>query len=623
MAKTWYDECYRKLFFDFHSAGTAVGLAAAFDAEGWADRLVAAHAQAVSVFTKCARGYSFYRQGSVRYPHPHLPAGLDMLGEQIASLHKRGLKAIGYYHTFNSEPIARDHPDWIERNADGTPRGDSVCLLGPLAEEWMLPHIAEIVSLYEVDSMFFDGTYAHSPCYCEACRARFTAVRRPAIPASSNDRRRRTRSGNRGVQDLRRAVCDTITHSAVIVSINWALPRVPEMCRSIGRSHKHRPEDQVFNGSYLSSFWALQERPFDVMNSAFLQWWGDWGCKPAISMQQEVATAIAHGGLTWVGYQMQQDFDVQPAVMEQLGQTLAFVRDREDLLVGAEPVPHVAVLQSTAGYMAGDVPGFFVRETSPRGAHRMLMQSMIPHHIVHEHTLLRRLSEFSAVIIPDQRYLSPRVVDALGDWVDGGGVLFSAGFSGTLDQSYAETGSFALQDLLGVKLEGRYEPSHAYIEVTDDRLKPGALDMPHLAECPFALARPVGEDVKILARLRKCYLRSDGEYLLRWSPVGEDSGYPAITLRKVGKGWAAYIAGDVFHAYQVKNQWTLKHIVANLLKLTVDASPVTVEAPAWLGVTLMRQPAGGRTLVHLVNHHGDHAVDTNYRCVAKYCDRGG
>jgi len=371
----------------------------------------------------------------------------------------------------------------------------------------------------------------------------------------------------------------------------------------------------VFNGSYLSSFWALQERPFDVMNSAFLQWWGDWGCKPAISMQQEVATAIAHGGLTWIGYQMQQDFDVQPGVMEQFGLTLAFVRDREDLLVGAEPVPHVAVLQSTHGHMAGEVPGFFARETSPRGAHRMLTQSMIPHHIVHEPTLLRRLSEFSAVIIPDQRYLSPKVLDALGDWVRGGGVLLSAGFSGTLDRSYTETGTFALQDLLGVKLEGRYEPSHAYIEVTDDRLKPRTLDMPHLAECPFALARPVSEDVQTLARLRKCYLRSDGEYLLRWSPVGEDTGYPAITIRKVGKGWAAYIAGDVFHAYQVKNQWTLKHIVANLMRLTVDAPPVTVEAPAWLGVTLMRQPARGRTLVHLVNHHGDHAVDTNYRCV--------
>ena len=623
MGTTWYDDCYRKLFFDFHSPGTTVGLAAAFDAEGWADRLVAANAQAVSVFTKCGLGYSFYRQGSVRYPHPHLPEGLDMLGEQIEALHKRGLRAIGYYHTFNSEPVARDHPEWIELNADGTPRGNSICLLGPLAGEWMLPHIAEIVGLYELDGMFFDGTYAHGPCFCEACRKRFAAdCSGLEIPSSSAEPAwaRFVQWKMQAFVDLRKAICDVIHQHRpeTIVSINWAYtPRVPEVVpEGIGALVADiTPEDQVFNGSYLSAFWALQQRPFDVMNSAFLQWWGDWGCKPAVAMQQEVATAIAHGGLTWIGYQMQQDFDVQPAVMAQLGETLAFVRDREDLLKAAEPVPHVAVLHSTAGHMAGAEPAFFARETSARGAHRMLCQSMIPHHLVHEHTLLQRLAEFRAVIIPDQRYLSAELVTALGEWVRNGGVLICAGLAGTLDDSYRDTGRFALQDLLGMELVGRYEPSHAYIELTDDRLKPGVPDMPHLAEAPFVFARPISSDVEVLAGLRKVYLRSDGEYLLRWSPVGEDSGYPAITLRRVGEGFAATIAGDVFHAYQVKNQWTLKHIVANLLGATVADPPVTVEAPAWLEVVLMRQPARDRLLVHLVNHHGDHAVDTNYRCV--------
>ena len=33
MSEDWYDTSYRKLFFDFHSQATAVGLAAAFDAE--------------------------------------------------------------------------------------------------------------------------------------------------------------------------------------------------------------------------------------------------------------------------------------------------------------------------------------------------------------------------------------------------------------------------------------------------------------------------------------------------------------------------------------------------------------------------------------------------------------
>ena len=137
--------------------------------------------------------------------------------------------------------------------------------------------------------------------------------------------------------------------------------------------------------------------------------------------------------------------------------------------------------------------------------------------------------------------------------------------------------------------------------------------MPHLAETDFALVRPTAADVAELARLRRAYLRSDGEYLLRWSPVGEDSGHPAITLRKVGEGAAIYVAGDICHAYQVKNQWNLRHVLANLLDLTLPAPPVQVEAPAWLETVLMRQP--GRLLVHLLNQHGDHAVDTNYRCV--------
>jgi len=621
MSKTWYDDCRRKLFFDFHSAGTAVGLAAAFDAERWADRLVAAHAQAVSVFTKCGFGYSFYQRGSVRYQHPHLPPGLDMLEAQISALHARGLKAIGYYHTFNSEPVARDHPDWIERNADGSPRGIGICLLSPLAEEWMLPHIAEIVGNYDVDSMFFDGTYAHGTCFCQGCRERFAADNEGlALPEDNSDPNwaRFVAWKLAALQDLRREMCETIhaIRPEVVVSVNWAYtPRMPEVVpEGIGALVADiMPNDQVFAGSYLSSYWALLGRPFDVMNSAFLQWWGDWGCKPAVAMQQEVATAVAHGGLTWIGYQMQQDFDVQPAVMDELGQTLAFVAEREGLLAEAEPVLDVAVLHSTGGHWTDAQATFMVRETSARGAHRMLTQRMIPHHLVNEATLAERLGEFRVVIVPDQRHVPPTLVAALEEWVRGGGVLVTMGLAGTMDERGAETGGFALGGLLGLELVRKYEPSHAYIEVTDERLRGGTLDMPHLAEAAFALVRPVADDVEEWARLRQVYLRSDGEYLLRWSPVGEDSGYPAITLRRVGAGFAAYLAGDVCHAYQVKNQWNCKHLVANLLDALRPEPPVRVAAPAWLEVVLMRQP--GRLLVHLLNQHGDSAVDTNFRTV--------
>ena len=629
MSTCWYDTSYRKLFFDFHSAGTATGLASDFDAERWAERVQQANAQAVSVFTKGGRGYSFYRKGSIRYIHPHLPSGLDMVEEQIAAFHKRGIRVIGYYHTFNSEPVARDHPDWIERDADGRPRNTSICMLGPLAEQWMLPHIQEIVTLYDVDAMFFDGTYARTWCYCPACQERFAAFSDGLpIPQDATDPnwRQYVAWTLQAFVELRQSICDAIHQHRpeVVVSFNWAYTqRQPEVVPdSIGALMADiLPDDQAFNGSYLSRYWATLERPFDIMNSAFLQWWGDWGCKPAVAMQQEVATAIANGGLTWIGYQMTHTFDVAPAVMAEMGKTLAFVKERESLLLGAEPIPNVAVMHSTAFNLIGEAPGGRPDENSLRGAHRLLTESMIPYHLLHEDALLDRLSEFKALILPDQRYLPPQLVDALGQWVKDGGVLLATARTGTLDSEYRETGQFALESILGVRLEGVYDQPHAYIEVTDQRLKPGTLDMPHLAEAVSVLARPVADDVKELARLRKIYLRSDGQFLLRWSPVGEDSGYPAITLRRVGKGWAAYLASEVFCAYQVKNQWNLKHIVANLLHLLVEDPWIDVDAPAWLEVVLMRQaaPVGeterDRTLVHLVNHHGNRPVDRNNVCV--------
>jgi hypothetical protein len=627
MDTSWYATSYRKLFFDFHSPGTAVGLAAGFDAERWAERVQAANAQAVSVFTKCGFGYSFYRRGSIRYVHPQLPEGLDMLAAQLPALHRRGIKAIGYYHTFNSEPIARDHPDWLEREADGRPRGISCCLLSPLFETWMLPHVEEIVTLYDVDAMFFDGTYARrTPCYCAACRARFAqATGGLELPTDEHHPawREYVAWALAEYRRVRQAICEAIHRHrpGLPVSFNWAYtPRMPEVVPAeVGNLVADiPPEDQCFNGSYLAHYWALMERPFDIMNSAFLQWWGDWGCKPALAMQQEVATAIANGGLTWIGYQMNEKYDVEPAVMAELGKTLAFVQEREPLLVGAQPIPTVAVLHTTQAHLAGDPPRIMLDETSLRGAHRALVESMIPYHTVHEETLLQRLDAFQAVILPDQRYLAPELVVALERWVHAGGVLLATAQTGTLDAQFRPTGRLALGELLGLRYEGLYDQPHAYIEVTDDRLKPGTLEMPHLVEAPFVLARPVAADVQVWAKLRKIYLRSDGQFLLRWSPVGQDSGYPAITVRQVGRGWAVYLAGEVFRAYQVKNQWNVKHIVANLLRNLV-ALPVQVAARAWLEVVLMRQvPCAawpqGRTLVHLVNHHSNRPVDKNYVC---------
>ncbi len=94
-------------------------------------------------------------------------------------------------------------------------------------------------------------------------------------------------------------------------------------------------------------------------------------------------------------------------------------------------------------------------------------------------------------------------------------------------------------------------------------------------------------------RLHKVYLRADGQFLLRWSPVGEDSGYPAITLRPVEQGCACYIAPDIF---RVPGQEPVERQAHRRKPAQAGRArtPVTVEALPWLEVIPMRQPAEPR-----------------------------
>ena len=603
-----------------------VGLASAFDAEAWARKVQGANAQAVSVTLKCGSGWSYYRKGHLRYVHPQLPPGLDMLEALIPALHKRGLHTLGYYNTFDSDPVARDHPNWIIRNAAGVPSdgdidmsGPTICLLSPLLDEYMLAHVEEILRNYEIDGMFFDGPYVGSPCYCETCQARFRKDAGADIPKTEGGPvwRRYVAWYLNAFREVRQRLSDTVhrVRPGLPVLHNWAYSlRQPEVVPAyVGAlTMDLRPDDQVFNGSYQSRYWTMVGQPFDVQNTAFLKWWGDFGVKPASALQQEVATIIANGGRTWIGYQMTYAFDVSPAVMEQLGQALAFVKEREHLLEGAEPVPYVAVLRSTRAYFAGGKAQLWPDEVPLRGAHRLLLESGIPYHFLHEEALARRLKEFRAVVMPDVRYLPRMLVSALGSYVEEGGVVLATYRTGTEDADGNPLKQAVLQDLLGVRLVGDYDQPQAYIEVTDPQIKQGALDMPYLVDGNFTFAQPVTSEVQVLAKLRKSYLRADGHFQLISSPPGEDSGYPAITRRRLGKGTAIYIAGQVFRGFQTEGQWCLKPIVANLLNASIGPPLVRLESPAWLEVALMRQ--GQRTLVHLVNPHSNRPVDGNYVC---------
>ncbi len=606
---TWHDQIFRKLFFDYHNHMGNWGLAENFDPEKWAEQLKAADAQGVSMFAKGAQGWRYYQKGEVGWVHPEMPPGLDMLGNVVDACHKRGIKVIAYYHTFNSRKLEEFHPEWRGENSEKEPRG--LCMKTPLLEEHILPQIREIVRNYDIDGIFFDGTNIRI-CYCDDCRRGFQTDTGFDIPLSKDDTHwlDHVKWLNEESTELRQKIMDAVhgERPEVLVSFNWSYtPRQPEilpddlgylMCDIF-------PDDQLFSGSYLGKYWATLGISFDIMNSAFLRWWGDWGCKPAVAMQQECATIIANGGKTWLGYMMPAQFGVEPAVMQELGKTMKFIKEREEYCRNSEPVPYIAVLHSTHSLYTKE-PTQRLDETTLYSVHKMLLQGGYHYNILNEKTLLENLHEYKVVILPDQRYIGGELAQALEKFVHNGGGLIASVLTGSQDEDYGPTGKFMLEDVLGVKLTGDYPYTNGYIVLNDKRLKDNLLDMPHQVWGEFTYVQPTTAEK--LADLWDVYIRRDGEYYQGGSsPIGKNTGYPSITVNRFGKGKAVYISGDIFGAYTVRNNWNLKNMFGNLVDMVLPETLIRIDAPDNVEVVLKKQDK--RTLVHLINHYGERSFN--------------
>jgi hypothetical protein len=537
-----------------------------------------------------------------------MPDGLDMIGEIIKSCRKRDIKVIAYFNVMVSEVAVKYHPEWLLTRENGHKR-NIVSLFSGYFEEMLLPQLEEFNTNYKVDGLFFDFLRIDDPEDVHA-KKKFcteTGEEYPKSVESSSwskyinwllDEGKRFR--HEAIEAIHRANPETL------VSVNWSYvyrqPEIPP--ENIGfLSLDILPQDQVNEGSFIAKNWATLDKPFDIMNSAFLGWWGDWGVKPAETMKQECATAMANGGRTWIGYQIRPEFVVEKALMEEFKKTFEFVKEREDICNDTKIVPYIAVLTSSSDHFT-DGPKLMLHGRSLRGAHKMLMESGFHFNILFEETLLDKLEEYQVVILPDQRYINPKLSEALRKFVRNGGCVIGTQLTSTLDENFNFTGNYLLSDLFGIEYIGSYDYNHSFIVLKDELLKRDVLDMPHQAFGECVLVKETS--AKVLADLWEPLLLEDGRYIHQSSPQGKYTGSPAITVNTFGEGKAVFLSNDIFGAYYIRPQWNLKNIFRNLLNEVIPEKLVEVEAPSNVEVVLAEKD--GAKQVHLVNHYRDKSI---------------
>ncbi|MEO8132167.1 MAG: alpha-amylase family protein, partial [Bryobacteraceae bacterium] len=127
---------------------------------------------------------------------PYMPAGTDFFGAVLQEAHSRKIRVVGRFDLSKTQKAVYDaHPEWFFRRANGQPvvyNGlYSTCINGGYYRGAALAILTEALERYPVDALFFNmfgnpaADYSGNPlglCHCDACSTRFRARYNRPLP---------------------------------------------------------------------------------------------------------------------------------------------------------------------------------------------------------------------------------------------------------------------------------------------------------------------------------------------------------------------------------------------------------------------------------------------------------
>lgn len=673
MTDFWYGRLPRRLHLDYHEPDWMDGIAEAMTdeyARQQAQMFRAAGVQSVSFFLHDHYGHSFFPTQRGK-PHPHLAR--DYAGAMVKALHAEGLKAVGYFCVFTHIYIGQQHPDWLITNADGShPAGawlqheaSAVCPSSPYLREYMLPLIAEALSLYELDGIWLDGGSWLSEilCACTYCRDQFKAASGMELPThpqehhaepwSSRDSNEESEQWiawsiwRRGqVQRYLASVVDTARalRPALLIADNgcgrWTNPLPltqngrfvrwlsPDELPVDFLSSDPVPsgDDHVLILSRAGRYQTTTGKPFDFMNERFHQW-GEWQLRSTTDLKLEFAAILTAGGTCNFADQPYPDGTLEPAAYDALREAYTFVQEREQFTLGSQMIPEVAILASGPSQIFGprgngletarawgsvDNGTTGKRTDRVEGAHLLCIEAGLQCLLYDEPTLRRTLDQQSLVIIAEQCLLEDATISALQQYVHHGGRLIVTGRSGWWDEQYHWRGPGRLADLLGLDIVGEHPAPLSYLRLSSQLRQQG-----QLPDIPLQLwgkaVRIQTRSAQILADLlppRQDVWRDGIQDRAHWQhyttngtcPPARESAGPAITLHQAGKGRVAFVAIDPFASYRHDGQALIRKMMQALFELVLPANERKLQAKRPLHLELSLQRLGQTTIVHLLNY---------------------
>jgi hypothetical protein len=338
---------------------------------------------------------------------------------------------------------------------------------------------------------------------------------------------------------------------------------------------------------------------------------GDWVSmipKPVATLKLEAGIVLSHGGNLTVGLNPRADGSLHEREGRPLRETGQWIAKRREVFVDATPVSDAAILWNESSYLFTSLEmekrwGYLSGDDDLQGLHAGLVGHHTQFDIVREDRIV--LDKYRLIILPDQLVTDAPLEARLRAYVADGGTLIVCYRASLVDDNGANRANFGLADLLGVNYTGLLADKTSYVQPGLAELQRDLADSSPLMmrgqaiEVTLAGAHPLASYVLPMA------VRTPDHYI--WATAynwpGLDSGKPAITLNRLGRGQCMYLGFPLGTniARRLKSDPWPAQLLANLVDYTLPRPFLRTNAPCTVEVIANHWRTG--YAIHLVNYY--------------------
>lgn len=584
---------FRQVHLDFHTSPFVPGVGSKFDKKQFQDALKAGHVNSITVFSKCHHGMTYHPTECGKM-HPTLN-GFNLLGAQIEACKEIGVAAPVYISAGYDEYIGREHPEWCVTYGghahDFAQAGFFLmCFRSPYLD-YLCAQIREVCRLFpNADGIFLDIISPHK-CTCKYC-LKYMEERGLDWTKES---------------DVEIAAQETLenyyrktTEAAHVLD-----PDMPIFHNSGNVGPKFKNRLDYFSHLELESLptggWGYDHYPMSIkyvshfgkdclgMTGKFHLSWGEFGgFKHPNALRYECDAMLAFGSKCSVGDQCHPDGEMDMGTYNLIGEAYADVEKKEPWCDNVENVAEIGVIQECAQPNCPAEAATY----ADIGVGRVLLESHLLFDMIDNDC---DFSKYKLIVVSDGVVICDDLKKKLDAYVAAGGKLLLSGSAGL----NAERTKFLFD--VGAETDGR-------AEIYPDYTLPKAEYRASYMSTPvvmYAREEEKSQRIKVtdgesLGDVYYGYFARDAHHFCshRHTPnLPEPSGYAC----GVRKGNVAYLAHSVFSLYSYIGMVCHREYAIKVIRSLLGESKVEVEGlPSSGRVSLMRQPAEGRDVLHLL-----------------------